>query len=63
MNETVVTVSLNDTAEAVEKIMDTKNLSCIPVIDTDGKCFGVISAPDLMHFDQARKNPLAERAW
>ena len=63
MNETVVTVSLNDTAETVEKIMDTKNLSCVPVINTDGKCFGVISAPDLMHFHQARKNPLAERAW
>ena len=38
MMEAVVTVSLNDNAEAFEKIMDTKNLSCIPVIDTDGKC-------------------------
>lgn len=55
MNEMMVPVSLNDTAETVEKIMDTKNLSCIAVINTDRKCFGVISAPDLRHFHQARK--------
>jgi len=25
--------------------------------------FGVISAPDLVHFHNARKNPIAEHAW
>ena len=38
-------------------------LSCVPVVNQDGECFGVISAPDLIHFHQARKNPLAEKAW
>lgn len=63
MEEKLVTVGLNDTIEATEKIMASNNLSCIPVIDADGKCFGVISAPDLVQFHQARKNPNAERAW
>ena len=63
MEEKLVTVGLNDTAEATEKIMASNNLSCIPVIDANGKCFGVISAPDLVQFHQARKNPNAERAW
>ena len=63
MEHKVVTVSLNDTAETVERVMDTENLSCVPVINKDGECFGVISAPDLVHFHQARKNPLAEKAW
>lgn len=63
MEENLVTVSLNDTTEAVEKVMASHNLSCVPVINSEGNCFGVISAPDLVQFHQARKDPNAERAW
>jgi CBS domain-containing protein len=63
MGENVITVKLNDTVETVEKILDSHQLSCVPVINTQGECFGVISAPDLVHFHNARKNPIAERAW
>ena len=63
INQNLITVSLNDTTEAVEKIMASNNLSCVPVINEQGNCFGVISAPDLVQFHQARKNPIAERAW
>ena len=63
MEGNLVTVDLNDTAEIVEKIMTSNNLSCVPVINAEGICFGVISAPDLVQFHQARKNPMAEHAW
>ena len=63
IGENVITVKLNDTVETVEKVLDSHQLSCVPVINTDGECFGVISAPDLVHFHNARKNPIAERAW
>jgi len=63
IGENVITVELNDSVETVEKILDSHRLSCVPVINTQGECFGVISAPDLVHFHNARKNPVAERAW
>ncbi len=63
IGESVITVELNDTVETVEKILDSHQLSCVPVINAQGECFGVISAPDLVHFHNARKNPIAERAW
>jgi CBS domain-containing protein len=63
IGESVITVELNDTVETVEKVLDSNQLSCVPVINAQGECFGVISAPDLVHFHNARKNPIAERAW
>ena len=63
IEENVITVELNDTVETVEKVLDSHHLSCVPVINAKGECFGVISAPDLVHFHNARKNPIAERAW
>ena len=63
IGESVITVELNDTVETVEKVLDSNQLSCVPVINDQGECFGVISAPDLVHFHNARKNPIAERAW
>ncbi|MGB5330491.1 MAG: CBS domain-containing protein [Gammaproteobacteria bacterium] len=63
IEESVITVALNDTVETVEKVLDSHHLSCVPVINAQGECFGVISAPDLVHFHNARKNPISERAW
>jgi CBS domain-containing protein len=63
IEEDVITVALNDTVASVERVLDSHHLSCVPVINDQGKCFGVISAPDLVHFHNARKNPSAERAW
>jgi len=63
IGENVITVKLNDTVETVEKVLDSNQLSCVPVINAQGECFGVISAPDLVHFHNARKNPGAECAW
>ncbi len=63
IEKNIITVALNDTVASVEKVLDSHHLSCVPVISDQGECFGVISAPDLVHFQNARKNPSAERAW
>ena len=63
MTKNIVTVDAEDTVDRVEAIMDTHKLSCVPVIDSQGGCFGVISSSDLMHFHMLHKNQKAERAW
>ena len=71
MNETIsnliatelVSVDLDDTIKVVIETLDTHKLSCVPVVDSDGKCFGVISSPDLVHFQKMKINPKAELAW
>lgn len=63
MEKNIIAVDLNDIAEYVEDILDSHKLSCVPVIDSKGECFGVISATDFVHFHNIRKNPKAERAW
>ena len=63
LDENLVTVNINDSVEAVEKLMVSKHLSCVPVVNADGNCFGVISAPDFMQFHQGRENAMAEHAW
>jgi CBS domain-containing protein len=39
----VVTVNINDRIDTVVDVLDSHKLSCVPVVDSEGKCFGVIS--------------------
>mgnify|MGYP002637864998 CR=1 FL=1 len=71
MNENIITIAtkklitaeLDDTIHKVLDVIDSHNLSCLPVVDSDGKCFGVITATDLVHFMSKKLNPDAELAW
>ena len=63
MQKNITTVDIDDTVDSVEEILNSHKLSCVPVIDLNGNCFGVISSPDLVHFHAIRKNPRTERAW
>ena len=63
MTRNILTVGTDDTVDRVEAIMDSHKLSCVPVIDSQGGCFGVISSSDLLHFHVLHKNQKAERAW
>lgn len=63
MQKNIITVNLNDTARHVAEVLDSHKLSCLPVIDSKGKCFGVISTTDFIHFYNENKNPNAEHAW
>lgn len=59
----LVVVDINDRIDTVVDILDSHKLSCVPVVDSEGKCFGVISSPDIVHFQQMNLNPKAELAW
>ena len=63
MEKNIIAVDLNDSVERVEEILDSHKLSFVPVIDPNGKCFGVISATDFLHFHNTYKNPKTEHAW
>lgn len=63
MEKHVTSVNLEDSIGRVEDILDTHKLSCVPVVDAENQCFGVISAPDLVHFHRLRKNPASAKAW
>ena len=63
MEKHVTVVDIDDTVDRVKEILDSHKLSCVPVVDSKGNCFGVISATDLVHFHTMRKNQKAERAW
>lgn len=63
MERSVKVVDLDATVDEVETLLDANGLSSVPVIDPDGAVFGIISAPDLVHFHHLRKNAKAVRAW
>ncbi|TQV72896.1 CBS domain-containing protein [Aliikangiella marina] len=63
MEKHVVSVGVEDTAERVREVFDIHQLTCVPVIDAQGQCFGVLSATDLIHFCNSRENPKSEHAW
>jgi CBS domain-containing protein len=63
MEKAIYVVELNDTVEHVEEVLKKHHLSCVPVVDADGVCFGVISASDLVYFHSINKKSNVERAW
>lgn len=63
MTKSVWTVDTQDTVERVEELLNSHHVSSVPVVDSKGIIFGLISASDLLHFHSAQKNPKAVRAW
>ncbi|WP_164880935.1 CBS domain-containing protein [Aestuariirhabdus litorea] len=63
IQQPVVCVGADDSIESVQQTLDKNRLHCVPVLDAQGGCFGVISAQDLVHFHVLNKNAKAERAW
>lgn len=59
----IIVVDADDRIDKVVEILDFHKLSCVPVVDIEGECFGVISAPDLVHFQKMNLNPRAQLAW
>ena len=56
-------MGMDDTIEKVENELKSHKLSSVPVVDSKGNIFGIISSPDIVLFHAARKNPKAVRAW
>lgn len=63
VQQPVKMVHVDDPISRVKQVLDEHKLSCLPVIDDQGSCFGVITENDLMHFFAEHRNPVVEKAW
>ncbi len=63
MEESVTLVDVDDTVEDVECILAAHKYSCVPVVDPDGHCFGIITSNDILKFHMMGRNPKKVRAW
>ena len=63
MEESVTLVDVDDTVEDVECILAAHKYSCVPVVDPDGHCFGIITSNDILKFHMMARNPKKVRAW
>jgi CBS domain-containing protein len=63
MNADITVIDFNDTIDKVEDVMTSHSFSCLPVMDSNQGCFGVICYPDIVRFHRTGKNPKVERVW
>lgn len=63
MTKTVQTANTEDTVERIEELLNSHGLSSVPVVDSKGVLFGIISASDVLHFHSTGKSPKAAHAW
>ncbi len=49
MSATVITAEPHQSIEHIRQLMERNNISSVPVVDSDGKPVGIISATDLAH--------------
>ena len=49
MSETVLTAEPHQSIEHIRQLLDRNNISSVPVVDSDGKPVGIVSATDLAH--------------
>lgn len=62
MNKNTSTVHTNDSVEEAQRLLNTGN-SIVAVLDSSGRCFGVISAADLVRFSKEGRKAKAVPAW
>lgn len=63
MAESVTVVNIDDTVEDVECVLGAYKYSCLPVVDPDQHCFGIITSNDLTRFHMQKGNAKKVRAW
>ena len=63
MEPTLWTVHDEDSVARVEEIFTEQNLSCAPVMGSNGQISGMIGAAELALFHFENKNPNAVHAW
>lgn len=63
MSAVVKTVSVNDSVDQIEAFMQQHGLHCVPVLNAQQRCFGVISAADLVLFHAAETEHRQRQAW
>ena len=63
MQESVTLVEVDDSVEDVECVLGAHKYSCVPVVDPDKNCFGIITTSDLTKFHMQHGNAKQVRAW
>jgi len=63
MHTNVRTAGMDDTIASVEQLMKDRELSWVPVLESDGPVLGVISATDLLQFHAQHRDADDVRAW
>lgn len=63
MSRTVRSAHTEDTVEKLEGDLKRLKLHALPVVDSAGKVFGIVSAADLVRFHAAKGNSRVTRAW
>lgn len=63
MREHVTLVNVDDTVEDVECILGAHKYSCVPVVDPEDHCFGIITSNDILKFHMMNRNAKKVRAW
>ena len=63
MERQVWTVDMDDTVAEVESLFARQHLSWAPVLESNRRIVGAISASDLLQFHALGQDPTAVRAW
>ena len=63
MEESLTLVDVDDTVEDVECILGAHQYSCVPVVDPEEHCFGIITSNDILKFHMMGRDPKKVRAW
>jgi predicted transcriptional regulator len=56
-------VDMESTVIELIKILATVNFTAVPVLDSSGKCFGIVSATDIFTLISSEPNFQSVRAW
>ena len=63
MSDQVVVIGADCNIAEAQEILNSSGLRTAPVVDVNGKCFGVIGAADILHTYEAKENFKDTRAW
>ena len=63
MTDVVIAIELDYTIAEVERIMDSRKIHYLPVIDNSGQCVGVVSHSDLIHWHHIKHRCETIQAW
>lgn len=58
----VVTVELSDSLEVALRLMTEHHVSGLPVVDAENRCLGLISASDILNYEQDHITKLGEES-
>ncbi len=63
MKSDLFIIDMESTIEVLIKVLSKIRHTCIPVLDSDAKCFGIVSSIDVFDFLANGGNPKETKAW